>query len=115
MYGVLIGDDGIPFAVSLQPDDKHLQPGEFTCKKDFYHKGGYPTFEIEVQGHTRVLFHIGNHEKDSQLCVLTAEAFEVINGVPGVAQSGKGFKEFWDKYKDVDEFLLIVTAKEGIL
>jgi hypothetical protein len=70
MYGVIMDNDKLPFAVTLQPNDKFFAPGIYLMKKDFYHKGGYPTFEIEYPGHDRVLVHKGNHQDDSKLCVL---------------------------------------------
>lgn len=115
MYGALMDGDGLPFAVSLQPNDKWLNPGEYTCTPRMYHKGNYMTFEIKVEGHSDVLFHKGNHQEDSKLCVLIAENFELVDGVPGIADSKHGFNEFWTKYGNFSEFKLIVSAKEGVI
>jgi hypothetical protein len=111
-YGVLLDDDKLPFAVSLQPDDLCFSDGEYVCTKTHYHRGNYPTFEIHYAGHSRVLFHKGNHEKDSRLCVLVAEAFEIVDGMPGIAQSRAGFEQFMAKYGHLDEFILVVTSKK---
>ena len=85
--------------------------GVFTCKRDFYHKGGYPTFEIEVQGHDRVLFHKGNKETDSTACVIVAESFSVLDGVTAVGDSKGGFGEFMTLTAGVDEFEMEVTGR----
>jgi hypothetical protein len=118
MYGVMMDNNGLPFAVTLQPDNAYLPEGEYDCNKSRYFKGGYDTFEIIYPGHTRVLFHIGNHEDNSQLCVLIGEQFETVeaNGrkKPGIAASGKGFGEFWDKYKSFDKIKLKVSYAEGL-
>lgn len=115
MYGCLMDGDGLPFAVSLQPKDKYLQPGEYECTPRMYFKGNYMTFEIHVEGHTDVLYHKGNHQADSLLCVLVGESFEAVDGIPGIADSKHGFNEFWAKYGNFPKFKLIVSAKEGVL
>lgn len=114
MYGCVMDGYGLPFAVSLQPNDKYLPNGEYRCIPRMYHRGNYMTFEIIVAGHTDVLFHKGNHQTDSKLCVLLAENFEQVDGVPGIADSQHGFNEFWSKYGNLPEFTLVVSSKQGI-
>ena len=103
-FGMLCGNDGLPFAVTLERTFENqrvvIQDGVHIAKKTKYLKGGYETFEIEVPGHDRVLLHKGNVETDSLGCVLIGEAFENIEGKPGISQSSHGFTEFWEKYKD---------------
>lgn len=113
-YGVMIDNDGLPFAVTLQPKDKFLTPGVYDCERTTYHKGGYFTFEVIVDGHSRILFHRGNHQEDSLLCFLVGECFELVDGKYGIAQSSKGFNEFWARYRDSEKIQLVVTQKEGI-
>lgn len=114
MYAVLLDNDKLPFAVAIQPGDKCLEPGEYACTKSYYYHGGYPTFEISVPGHTRVLFHKGNHQEDSLLCVVMGESFDIVAGRAGIANSDHAFIEFMSKYKDFGTLKLIVTRKEGI-
>src|SRR3990167_9383962 len=77
-FSVLLWD-GRPFAVSVERTFENMRvviPAGITkAKRSFYHKGGYPTFEIEVEGHTRVLFHKGNIEDHSEACVIVGESF----------------------------------------
>lgn len=113
-YGVMMDNDELPFAVTLQPTDKFLVPGTYDCHQRDYHKGGYRTFEVIVEGHSDVLFHKGNHQEDSRLCFLIGEAFEIVEQRAGISQSLHAFTEFWDKYKAFDKIQLIVSAKEGI-
>lgn len=114
MYAVVMDDSGLPFCVSLQPNDKFLADGVYKSKKRMYNKGGYMTFEVIVEGHTDVLYHKGNHQEDSKLCFLLGEQFETVEGRPGIAQSGHAFEEFWNKYKDVDEFDLHISRAMGL-
>jgi len=121
MYGVILDNELLPFGVTLQPDNLFLGPGIYNCKRDYYHKGKYQTFEIIVPGHTRVLFHKGNWERQTILCILVANSFDPIFDkltqkiVPGIAASEQGFNEFWAKYRGFLEIELVITAKEGIL
>jgi hypothetical protein len=107
---------GQPFAVTLEhtfADGKSLlSPGVYDCHRDKYHKGGYDTFEIEVQGHDRILFHKANLETQLAGCVAIGEKFEDFNGVPGIAESGIGFNQFWAKYGMFERIQLDIKEME---
>lgn len=110
-YGVLKKSGDVPFAITLERTFENLrtvlQNGDYRCRRDKYHKGGYETFEIEVEGHTRVLFHIGNWESNSEGCVLIAEGF---NG-QGISDSKGGFAEFMKILDGRDVFTLRVSGR----
>lgn len=110
-FGVLKWD-GRPFAVSLErtfEDRRVVIPSGFAlCKRSFYTKGGYPTFEITVAGHTRVLFHKGNVEEDSEACVIVAESFGQLHGQTAVLDSRGGFDEFMRLATGLQEFYMEV-------
>ena len=113
-FGVLLWDSR-PFAVSLErtfDDGKTKIPaiGEFNCFRSRFHRGGYDTFEIAVSGHSRILFHRGNIETDSEGCVLIGEQFGILNGKPAILQSVLGFSEFMKLTQDVDQFQLTVNG-----
>lgn len=111
---------GRPFAVTCERTFENMRTvitnGTFHCVKTDYHKGGYPTYEIIVPGHSRVLFHRGNVETDSEACILVAESFAQLGGVTSVADSKGGFAEFMLLAQDangnqVAEFDLTVTGR----
>lgn len=118
--GVLLVEEGPqfdprPFAVTNERTFEDVRPviqnGRWLCKKTWYHKGDYATFEIVIPGHSRVLFHRGNKETDSEACVLVAESFAVVDGQTVIADSKGGFDEFWNMVKHLDEFDLVVTGR----
>jgi hypothetical protein len=113
-FGVLILD-GIPFALTLerpwlnnQTGISCIPPGVYVCKRVQSPKFGN-TFEVtNVPGRTHILFHKGNITDDTHGCIIVGEEFAVQNGQPSVASSVRGFSEFLDKYKSVNEFVLTV-------
>lgn len=103
---------------------EHAFPGESASGKFWYpiipigtykcirgqHKlhNGIPfeTFMVTgIEGHTGVLFHIGNYNKDSEGCICLGKA----PMVDGVNRSGEAFKEFIELQRTTDEFMLEVV------
>lgn len=113
-YSVLLWD-GRPFAVSVERtfDDNVtvIENGRYLCKRDYYHKGGYPTYEIIIPGHDRVLFHKGNFETNSEACVIVAESFAVIDTQTAVADSKHGFEELMSLAAGLESFGMEVTGR----
>ena len=107
--------DGRPFAVSVERTFENrrvvIPAGLSLCKRSFYNKGGYPTFEIIVPGHTRVLFHKGNFELNSEACVIVAESFGVLEGKTAVLDSKGGFSEFITLTEGLSEFWMEVLHR----
>ncbi len=112
-YGVLIGSDGVPFAVTLEESwqqNQHniscIPVGTYTCKR--FHSVKHPnTFEITgVPNRQAILFHVGNSDPDTLGCVLVGEAFNA----PGITQSKDGFAEFMKRCAEVDTFILTVIS-----
>lgn len=129
-FGVLM-QGGIPFAVTLEhtyPDTRFsvaagvlgaptttaevpkIPPGTYRCVKTIFHHGKpnpYETYEILVPGHSRLLFHIANTERDLEGCVGVARAFDPAG--PGILESRVGFGIFMQKADDIEEFQLEVS------
>jgi hypothetical protein len=117
-FGVMMGEDRIPFALTLERT--YLVEGKqvtklptgarLLCIKDFYIKGGYPTFEIQLEGHDRILFHEANKEMQLDGCIAVGEEFGVMDGAPAILHCGNGggFDEFMKKYGNLDQFYLII-------
>lgn len=112
-FGVLLHNE-VPFAVTLErtyDEGKQIKipAGIHRCRRSRYNRGNYDTFEIEIEGHSRILFHRGNTELHSEGCILVAESFAMFGDKPGIALSGEGFKEFMDRAGSVDSFMLTVS------
>lgn len=114
-------EDGRPFAVTVERtfnegEAAHgkrivIPAGVLVCRRTNYIRGGYPTFEIAVQGHTRVLFHKGNKEADSEACVLVAESFTHIENQTMIGDSKGGFTEFMELTKGLNQFEMEVSGR----
>lgn len=72
-----------------------IPAGKYVCKRTQFIRGGYETYEVTgVAGHSRLLFHRGNKETDSDGCILVGQKFSTRFGAPGVEMSALGFGEF---------------------
>lgn len=118
-FGVLIDQNFIPFAVTMEPPWKENQQniscipaGVYICKRVNSPKFGI-TFEItSVPNRHNVLFHWGNVVKDTHGCVVVAEKFGILKNEPAVLEShfpNEGFNELMLKMKDEKEFILNIS------
>jgi len=72
-----------------------IPAGRYRCRRTLFARGAYETYEVaDVPGHSRLLFHRGNTEQDSEGCILIGQRFGWLLGSPGVAMSSLGFGEF---------------------
>ncbi len=128
-FGVLIGLEDIPFAVTLERPWKNNEPsrgdvpgscipvGRYRCLRcrvspDYGFKDSPKfgdTFQVyQVPRRTTILFHKGNLDDDTRGCILVGEQFEPIYNKPGIAASAKGFDEFLRLTAPVNEFWLSI-------
>lgn len=113
IFSDLVSDDGklnlltLEHSYGLLPK---LPKGDYICKRTVWHKKGIPTFEITgVPNATRILFHTGNKEQDSEGCVLLGLArLEGNDGVMMVTSSKAAHKQFMAHFEGVNEFPLKV-------
>jgi|GEM_PF-1530797 len=100
--------DGEYFGSTLEPDEgdpqKHQIPhGTYKCRR-FHGQRFKDTFEVLVEGHTAVLFHPGNTEKDTLMCVLMGKYPGWLTGQRAVLNSGATFNRFMKHFEGTDEF-----------
>lgn len=114
-FGVMFDQSSYPFAVTLEhtfdSGDPLLPAKTYLCSRTRYEKGGYDTFEIPLVGHARILLHRANTEADLRGCIGVAKEFSEFSSVHGVADSKKGFDEFWAKYGSHAQITLKVVDK----
>lgn len=102
-----------------------LGNGIFQAREDYYHKGGYKTFELQLDGHDRVLFHKGALEDHSLACVILGESLGGFNRLTkaysGIAVdpelqtailgSSLAFDEFMKLTAGLKEFNVMVSGR----
>lgn len=85
-----------------------VNPGEYTCKRGTHclHNGvPFETFEVTgVEGHTNILLHAGNYNKDSEGCILLGTG--KLNNM--ITNSQAAFGMFLRLMEGLDEFTLVV-------
>jgi hypothetical protein len=90
-----------------------IPAGEYLCVRGQHRLSSmahaFTTFEITgVSGHTDILFHAGNYNRDSEGCVLLGQ--RVASTVDGqmITKSRVTFAEFMELESSVDHFVLTV-------
>lgn len=86
-----------------------LPPGVYKCVRGQHQLASmhqpFTTFEITgVLGHTNILFHQGNYDKDSEGCVLLG----VARSGDMILHSAIAFKQFMQLQDGIDFFTLTV-------
>lgn len=116
IFSDLLLEDGTTFCETLEhayPIAGNFMPkipnGTYTCVRGWHRLShmisSFETFEITgVEGHTNILFHVGNFNDDSEGCVLLGAAIQ--NGA--LTESRNTFLKFMTLLQGVDTFSLVV-------
>lgn len=117
IFGILTDDQNNIYATLehayLQPDGSYAPKtpmGPYTCKKGLHtlehHPIPFQAFEIQnVPGHSNILIHIGNYNKDSEGCILIGE--KKVGEM--IINSKVSFQKFMDSLKDINSFELVIS------
>lgn len=126
IFGLLFDDQGNKIANCLQHSyDSGLGNGTFvpkipdgvyTCVRGQHRLESmthdFTTFELSnVPGHSNILFHWGNYNKDSAGCILLGSGMANINGTNMLLHSKDTFDKFMTLQSTVNQFTLTVTSE----
>lgn len=118
-----LGDHGAPLWVTLEHAyigahgfNAKIPPGTYECIRGTHHLDhmteGFETFEITgVEGHSGLLFHWGNFNKDSDGCILIGKEFAAMQGRQGIFHSRDAFKEFMALQNGLNSFALTISEE----
>ena len=114
-YGVLV-DQTTPFAVTLEDpwlenrrDVSCIPAGSYRCRRIKSPRFGDVFLLEDVPERSHVLVHKVNTEEDTRGCLLVGEQFESLQGKTAILASRKGFREFMDRLKGCNEFILLIA------
>lgn len=117
IFSTLEDENDNPIAKTLEHSYDNvpkLTPGAYKCVRGIHKLHDmkpFETFEVlGVSGHTGILFHVGNWNKDSDGCVLLGEAVEDSPQGEMVTNSRLTFQKFMRKLEGVNEFELEVIG-----
>lgn len=117
IFSILVQlDTGTRFSVTLEHSYENLPKlpdGSYTCVRGKHRLHGmtedFETFEVTgVEGHSGILFHWGNYNKDSDGCILLGQSISKDTDWM-VTHSRDTFAKFMDMLQGTDEFTLIVA------
>jgi Family of unknown function (DUF5675) len=118
-FGKLFDSDNNQIAVTLehsyqQPDgswEPKIPAGSYTCQRGQHQlesmTSPFTTFQVtNVPGHTNVLLHMGNYDKDSDGCILLGD--QIVGSM--ITHSVNTFNNFMTMQDGVDQFTLEVKS-----
>jgi hypothetical protein len=86
-YGVLIRDDGFPWLLTLEDEQKQnrrgvsaIPEGTYVVLRTATPKHGECFMVMNVPDRSAILIHSGNTEKDTEGCILLGKEFGTITG-----------------------------------
>jgi len=116
VFGALL-HHSIPFAVTLEPEDKNNQQniscipeGVYYCEPRNSPRFGWTYEVLNVPNRNNILFHSGNIEDNTQGCILVGESFGELGGKTAILDSRGGFNEFREKAAGEKITLTIISA-----
>lgn len=123
IFGNFTDENGNEICVTLEHayDDGNggwtakIPDGTYTCKRGQHQLTGmanpFETFEItNVPGHSNILIHMGNFDKDSEGCVLVGRAIAGSGSSEMITSSVATFNAFMQLQIGVDSFTLTVCS-----
>ena len=114
IFGELVDDKGKLSLVTLEhsyDNETKLPDGTYTCLKGIHKLHDNVPFEayevMNVPGHTGILLHVGNYNKDSNGCILLGMERDGIM----IKHSMIAFSKFMGLLEKEESFTLIVKGK----
>lgn len=116
-YGVLLRDDGVPFALTLErpwlsnmKNRSCIPEGRYVAKRHVSPRFGETFWVQDVPGRSEILFHKGNIDDDSHGCILVGEQFGWVKGEDGILASAPGFDEFMRLNEGKEEIVIVIEG-----
>lgn len=98
------------YAVEPRADAEYprIPAGTYPLSLDRYHKGGYPAYEIEVPGRSRILIHAANLASELWGCVAPGNYLGFLGDQLAVIGSRSALKGFMAAMRGLSQDRIIV-------
>lgn len=123
IFSELYDENNNKIAVTLEhsyinPDNTYspkIYDGTFVCQRGTHQLHSmiqpFETFEVSgVNGHTNILFHVGNYNKDSDGCILLGKTIIKTPDIEMINNSKDTFNMFIALQKGLNQFNLTVSS-----
>jgi hypothetical protein len=111
IWGVLTDDEGLEL-YTLENADKKIPDGKYDCTRDWYYRGDYETFEVQVKGRDRILVHAANYPDQLEGCIAPGTDRGYNDGRLAVWKSKDAHKEYMESLVGHDLHTLVVTTEQ---
>lgn len=113
VWGKLYNKDGLTMW-SIENAEKIIPAGEYFCKRDWYYRGNYETFEIIVPGRDRILFHGANYAHQLEGCIAPGKSRgKTEDGKLAVWSSKKAHRQYMESLKGEDIHVLVISDPDS--
>ena len=99
-----------------RPGVSCIPEGVYSCRRGFFHRGGYATFEVcDVPGRSLIKFHKANWPRELQGCIapnlkLVPDPGSLLRGV----SSAQAFARFMASLEGESEFRLRIEGVQSV-
>ena len=111
IWGVMTDGEGLQW-YTLENAEKKIPDGTYECVRDYYYRGDYETFEVQVEGRDRILVHSANYPHQLEGCIAPGTGRGRKDNELAVWSSRKAHDQYMESLVGQDLHLLVITTKQ---
>ena len=112
IWGVMTDGDGLSKWYTLENAEKKIPDGTYERVRDYYYRGDYETFEVQVEGRDRILVHAANYPHQLEGCIAPGTGRGRKDNELAVWSSRKAHDQYMESLVGQALHLLVITTKQ---